>query len=807
MGKLGGREIGYGSDLDIFFVYEPGDDDDGSKSERYVRAAQRVLRLVSAPHGDGPGYELDTRLRPSGSHGLLVVSLEAFARYHGLSADGTPHGSQPDGAGLGAAGARQGAPVRRRRASSVVASSSLATKIAYERGAPDPERVNHLRMRMEKELAREAPHRYDVKLGRGGIVDVEFAVQWLQMKHGADPRVRTTDTETALGALEACGYLEASTAAVLREGYALLRRLEQALRVVHGTSASLIEEGAPGVAALARRMGFRDGPTTASQRSLFERYRAVTRDVRAAYLSVLGIARAQGSAMNRVDLGVAGNPAPGREVVSGRPMRAEDPSSPSRWSPRAVACGHRGRAACRRARRWTLVRPGGGAAAGPPQYVVADPSARSNVVALPLGSGGALGLVVDKTRIVVGRGEPHVGSDVPEAPLAGVRPIPSRMGGGYLFWTENDVYRADAFDAPLKPLARFADAIQNMSLAPKFLLVRTSNGERWALGLPSGERVAIDPLGASDVEGLDDGRALVVQRSGRGVLEHGRRRPLGRRHLADQELAHARRRRSTTSSGSSSRAAAPSGSSRTVSSRRSTSSRPSSPPRCARAIRAGAAPRRRCAPRSTTARRSTRAPRSSSSRATSCASTSTPARSPASSRASSRRTRDARPSRPSNDVLFACVSRGAPQSGGSPSAFVVSHTLSGDAPTIEQTFPDAGAVLRVRRRRARDGRALRRRAGGLRTITAFAFGSPAARWQDYDVSALGERRRRRRRQRRALDSTRGRPRRGRRARSDAWHLRSAQRTALALSTTAAATCSPRGSSTATRSTVVAWAAA
>jgi len=291
MGKLGGREIGYGSDLDIFFLYEPGEDDDGSRSERYVRAAQRVLRLVSAPHGDGPGYELDTRLRPSGSHGLLVVSLEAFARYHGLKPDGTPHGNAIEGhdwerqalvkARLCAGDATLGPPFE-----------ALATRIAYERGAPDPEKVHHLRMRMEKELAREGPHRFDVKLGKGGIVDVEFAAQWLQMKHGMDPRVRTTDTETALAALEACGYLDASTAAVLREGYAMLRRLEQALRVVHGTSASLIEEGAPGVAALARRMGFRDGPTTASQ-SLFERYRAVTRDVRAAYLSVLGIGSAK----------------------------------------------------------------------------------------------------------------------------------------------------------------------------------------------------------------------------------------------------------------------------------------------------------------------------------------------------------------------------------------------------------------------------------------------------------------------------------------------------------------------------------
>ena len=83
---------------------------------------------------------------------------------------------------------------------------------------------------------------------------------------------------------------DALDAACLRFGLneELRARLEQALRVVHGTSASLIEEGAPGMAALARRMGFRDGPTTASE-TLFERYRAVTRDVRAAYLSVLQV--------------------------------------------------------------------------------------------------------------------------------------------------------------------------------------------------------------------------------------------------------------------------------------------------------------------------------------------------------------------------------------------------------------------------------------------------------------------------------------------------------------------------------------
>lgn len=273
MGKLGGREIGYGSDLDIFFVW----DGDEEKGEPYVRAAQRVLRLVSMPHGAGPGYELDTRLRPSGSQGLLVVSLDAFRRYH------ESEGQDWERQALVKARACAGDKALGARF------ASIATEVAYLRGAPDPQKVHHLRMRMERELAKEGPARFDVKLGHGGIVDVEFAVQWLQMKYGGDPRVRTTDTETALGALEACGYLDSAVAAVLREGYQILRRLEQALRVVHGTSASLIEEGAPGLAALARRMGLRDGPHGTAVGTFLERYRLVTRDIRAAYVTVLGL--------------------------------------------------------------------------------------------------------------------------------------------------------------------------------------------------------------------------------------------------------------------------------------------------------------------------------------------------------------------------------------------------------------------------------------------------------------------------------------------------------------------------------------
>jgi glutamate-ammonia-ligase adenylyltransferase len=279
MGTFGGREIGYGSDLDLVFVYEARDDD---AAERYARIAQRVLRLMETPHDEGPGYALDTRLRPSGNQGLLVVSLDGFARYQDERAESWERQA------LVKARVCAGDADLGRRALAV------ATRAAYERGAPDPLRIHHLRGRMERELGHErldrSPARYDLKVGRGGLVDIEFATQWLQMRHGADSRVRTPETEVAISALETCGYLEAPLAEVFRDGWRFLRRLEQRLRISHGTSVRLLEEGAPGLLILARRMGMRDGPRVRPDHALLERYTAVTEEVRAAYLRVLGLA-------------------------------------------------------------------------------------------------------------------------------------------------------------------------------------------------------------------------------------------------------------------------------------------------------------------------------------------------------------------------------------------------------------------------------------------------------------------------------------------------------------------------------------
>ncbi|HLV66756.1 MAG TPA: bifunctional [glutamate--ammonia ligase]-adenylyl-L-tyrosine phosphorylase/[glutamate--ammonia-ligase] adenylyltransferase [Polyangiaceae bacterium] len=292
LGKLGGRDIGYGSDLDVIFVYDPSAAPSPDEASSYfARAAQRIIRLISEPSAAGPGYELDTRLRPSGSKGLLVTSLGAFARYHGIAIPET-RGLEQSPTSSGAAWERQ-ALLRARACAGDAALGervvAVAEAAAYEGGAPPAAEMHRLRERMEQELARERPGRYDLKTGRGGLLDVEFCVQWLQMKNGADPRVRTPDTALALEALAAAGYLERKHFETLRDGYAFLRRLEQRIHVLTGQSASVIDVRAPGLPELARRMGLSDEPGHPAADQLLASYELVTTSVRRAYRAALGV--------------------------------------------------------------------------------------------------------------------------------------------------------------------------------------------------------------------------------------------------------------------------------------------------------------------------------------------------------------------------------------------------------------------------------------------------------------------------------------------------------------------------------------
>jgi glutamate-ammonia-ligase adenylyltransferase len=285
MGKLGSGEIGYGSDLDVLFLYDPAACPDPDPPAWYTRAARRIIRLVTTFHAAGAGYELDTRLRPSGNQGLLVSSLEGFARHHGFEqpsdeAPAAPRAATWERMALVRARAAAGDP--QLGADAV----RLARAVAYAGGgdrADMAEEVRHIRERVTREASAERPGRHDVKLGTGGLLEVEFAVQLLQVSLPAPERARTGDLLRALNALREAEAIDPSTADALRDGYTFLRALEQRIRVVHAAATHVLDERDPAIWALARRMGIRDRE---APRVLLSRLREATGRVRAAFDSI-----------------------------------------------------------------------------------------------------------------------------------------------------------------------------------------------------------------------------------------------------------------------------------------------------------------------------------------------------------------------------------------------------------------------------------------------------------------------------------------------------------------------------------------
>jgi glutamate-ammonia-ligase adenylyltransferase len=283
LGKLGGHELGYAADLDVVFVYT-GDDreSDGAVSlsavEWFSRCAQRLLGALRLRTPRGRLYEIDTRLRPSGSSGLLVTSLAGWRRYH--AEDARLWERQALIKLRPVAGDRElGEHVARLAADTVYGQPPAAAGGA--RAIADA--ILQMRDRIERELGPGPRAAGDLKVGTGGIVDVEFAAQYLQLVHGhAHPSLQTTGTAPALAAAAVAGVAPADDLAVLAQGYRFLRKIEHRLRVVHDQAISRLPEARDELDKLARRSGFPDG---AVLREHLERWQ---RDIRASYLRLLG---------------------------------------------------------------------------------------------------------------------------------------------------------------------------------------------------------------------------------------------------------------------------------------------------------------------------------------------------------------------------------------------------------------------------------------------------------------------------------------------------------------------------------------
>lgn len=246
LGKCGGRELGFGSDLELMFVYDDravtGTGGAGVAFDRFVSTLGQVLAV--APRGGT--FDVDFRLRPHGRAGAPATGLSAFAAYYR--------------AGGPAWGYERQALVKLR---AVAGDEDLCREVETLRDlyvyGPEPfdlESCLRLRRLQVEQLVR--PGRVNAKYSPGALVDVEYFVQALQIAHGfQDPSVRTPNTPRAIDALEAAGRLPAGHARVLRDGYQFFRSLIDGLRVVHGHAKDLTvpSESSEEFARLARRLG------------------------------------------------------------------------------------------------------------------------------------------------------------------------------------------------------------------------------------------------------------------------------------------------------------------------------------------------------------------------------------------------------------------------------------------------------------------------------------------------------------------------------------------------------------------------
>ncbi|NBM16541.1 bifunctional [glutamine synthetase] adenylyltransferase/[glutamine synthetase]-adenylyl-L-tyrosine phosphorylase [Streptomyces sp. GC420] len=269
MGRFGGHELGYGSDADVLFVHEPRE---GADEQEAARAANTVVaemrRLLQLPSSDPP-LLIDADLRPEGKSGPLVRTLKSYEAYYrrwSLVWESQALLRAEPVAGDAELGERF---------------IELIDPLRYpaELGDDAVREIRRLKARMESErLPRGADPTLHTKLGRGGLSDVEWTVQLLQMRHAhAVPGLRTTRTRKALAAATGAGLLGEEEAAVLDEAWVLATRVRNAVMLVRGRAGDTFPGDSREVAAVGRYLGYEIG----SSGEMLDDYRRTTRRARA----------------------------------------------------------------------------------------------------------------------------------------------------------------------------------------------------------------------------------------------------------------------------------------------------------------------------------------------------------------------------------------------------------------------------------------------------------------------------------------------------------------------------------------------
>ncbi len=251
MGKLGGVELNYSSDIDLIFLYDQDGNTDGqrpwSNREFFDRLARDVVRLLTEPTDLGIAYRVDLRLRPEGERGPVVISLESAMHYYDV---------------LGRTWERQAFVKARPVAGNLDLGQEFLKQLEpwiYRRylSRADITGIKALKRRIEDRTAREGADALNVKTGHGGIRDIEFVIQFLQLLNGGDlPQLRTGNTLEAIVQLEGCGCLNHQERTILEENYALLRKIEHRLQIMFDLQTHLLPRATEEMRRVAIRMGY-----------------------------------------------------------------------------------------------------------------------------------------------------------------------------------------------------------------------------------------------------------------------------------------------------------------------------------------------------------------------------------------------------------------------------------------------------------------------------------------------------------------------------------------------------------------------
>lgn len=249
MGRLGGGEAGYGSDADVMFVHDPlPDADEKDATDAAMAVAQDLRKMLAAP-SDDPPLEVDTELRPEGRSGALVRTFDAYrAYYQRWSAVWEAQALLRAHAAVG-------------DTELCARFTQLIDPLRWPEGGAAPHElreVRRIKARIDSErLPRGANPNTHLKLGRGGLADVEWTVQLLQMQHAhAVPGLRTTKTLDALHAAVKAGLVETEDARALELAWKLVSRIRNAIVLMRGKPADSMVEQAQERSGVAHLLGY-----------------------------------------------------------------------------------------------------------------------------------------------------------------------------------------------------------------------------------------------------------------------------------------------------------------------------------------------------------------------------------------------------------------------------------------------------------------------------------------------------------------------------------------------------------------------